>query len=483
MTQPSLQRTAFWGVLWTALQSFCVQIIGFAVGVQLARILSPDDYGLVGMLSIFTALAGSFVDCGMGKALVQKQDCSDADYNTVFYYSAVISIIAYVALYFSAPLIASFYSRPELILLTRFISIPLLLSPFNSLLGTMLYKELKMKKMSQVSIASALVGGITGVLSAYMGCGVWSLVYMQLASATSRVVFNWVACPWFPSWTFSIESFKKLFGFGSKLLATGIIGSIFDNLKPLLVGKYYDASSLGYYTRAQHYADMPAQTATGILTNIAFPLLCRFQDNNELLQVKYRLMIRLNAFVIFPLVVGLASVAEPCIVVLITDKWLPCALLLQILCFALMWYPVHALNLSLLLVTGQTTRYLHLEIVRKSILLIILIITVPISVAAMCYGAVISSLLCLGVNTYYTGKLIQVGFFRQMGDLLPIFLLSLAMGAGVWCLVTFLPLSPVLQLAVGIPAGAFIYVGSAALFRMPELTEAWQLIRNNLRKS
>lgn len=470
-------------MIWSAAGNFSLQLIGFVVGVQLARILSPDDYGLVGMLTIFTAIAGCMIDSGMGNALVRKPDRTEVDCSTVYYFSIATALLMYAVLFVAAPYIADFYNQPALCDLTRVLCLTLVIGPLAGVHGTKLYIDLQFKKGSAISVASAIVGGMVGVTCAYLGCGVWALVYMQLASSSFRVLLTWLVVRWVPLPVFSRQSFRELFGFGSKLLASAILDQTYNNIRPLLIGKVYSGADLGYYTRANQYASLPATTATGLLGGVTYPLLCKLQHDDDILREKYRLLIRLSAFVVFPLVIGLAAVAEPCIVVLITEKWLPCVLLLQILCFSLMWYPVHALNLNLLQVKGRSDLFLKLEVIKKIMGVTMLVITVPISVTSMCYGAVVTSLLCLGVNTYYTGKLIQVGFFQQMGDLLPVFLLSLAMGAGVWCLVTFLPLSPILQLAVGIPAGALIYVVGATLFRMPELTEAWQLIRNNLRKA
>ena len=478
-----LQRKAFWGMIWSAAGNFSLQLIQFVVGVQLARILSPDDYGLVGMLAIFTAIAGCMIDSGMGNALVRKPDRTEVDCSTVYYFSVATALLMYAVLFVAAPYIADFYDQPALCSLTRVLCLTLVIGPLAGVHGTRLYIDMQFKKSSAISVAAALLSGVVGIICAYQGCGVWSLVYMQLAGSVARVLFTWYVVRWVPLRVFSRQSFRELFGFGSKLLASAILDQTYNNIRPLLIGKVYSGADLGYYTRANQYASLPATTATGLLGSVTYPLLCKLQHDDDILREKYRLLIRLSAFVVFPLLMGLAALAEPCIVVLITEKWLPCVLLLQILCFSLMWYPVHALNLNLLQVKGRSDLFLKLEVIKKIMGVTMLVITVPMSVTAMCYGAVVSSLLCLGVNTYYTGKIIQVGFFRQMADLLPTLLLSFAMGAGVWSIITFLPLSAALQLAVGIPVGVLFYVGIAALFRMSELTTAWQLIRNNLRKS
>lgn len=478
-----LQKIAFWGMIWSATGRFSLQLIQFFVGVQLARILSPDDYGLVGMLAIFIAIASCMIDSGMGNALVRKSDRTEVDCATVYYFSVATALLLYAVLYVAAPYIADFYNQPVLCSLTRVLCLTLVIGPLAGVHSTRLYIDLQFKKISTICVVSALLSGVVGVICVYQGYGVWSLIYMQLAGSIARVLLTWYAVRWLPMFVFSRQSFLELFGFGSKLLASSILDTTYNNIRPLLIGKIYSGADLGYYSRASQYASLPATTATGLLGGVTYPLLCKLQHDDNILREKYRLLIRLSAFVVFPLLMGLAAVAEPCIVVLITEKWLPCVLLLQILCFSLMWYPVHALNLNLLQVKGRSDLFLKLELIKKVMGVSMLIITVPIGVTAMCYGAIVTSLLSLGLNTYYTGKLIHIGFFRQMGDLLPIFLLSLTMGAGVWILVSFLPLSHGLQLFLGIPAGVLIYIMGAVLFRMPELTEACRLIRNNLRSN
>lgn len=479
----SLQRKAFWGFLWYGAGNFMLQLITFLIGIVLARILSPDDYGLVGMLAIFTAIANCMIDCGMSNALIRKIDRTDVDCSTVYYFSIVTAILLYSVLFIVAPCIADFYAQPALCDLTRVLCLTVIIGPLAGVHGTKLYIDMQFKKSSAINVAGAILSGIVGISFAYLDCGVWSLVYMQLANSISRVLLTWYMVRWVPLPVFSRESFRELFGFGCKLLISAILDQAYNNLKPLLIGKAFSGADLGFYTRAHGYASIPATVGTGVIRTVAYPLLCKLQHDDTILRDKYRLLIRLSAFIVFPLLTGLAAVAKPAIVLLITDKWLPSVLLLQILCFSLMWYPVHALNLNLLQVKGRSDLFLKLEIIKKIMGVTMLVITVPISVTAMCYGAVVTSLISLVLNTYYTGKLIQVGFFRQMADLLPTLILSLAMGGAIWSLITFLPLTSTLQLIVGIPTGVLIYVGGAALFRMPELTETLQLIRNNLKKS
>ncbi|MBQ8480860.1 MAG: lipopolysaccharide biosynthesis protein [Akkermansia sp.] len=469
-------------MVWSLLGNLSIHLIGFVVGIQLARILSPDDYGMVGMLGIFTAIAGCVIECGMSNALVRKSNRTEADCSTVFYFSVATALLMYIALFIAAPHIASFYNQPELCNLTRVLSLTLIIGALAGVHNTKLTINLQFKRISAISITTAIIGGIVGLSFAYSGWGVWSLAYMQLATYIARVILTWIIVRWVPQRIFSWQSFRELFGFGSKLLAAAIIDQTYNNIRPLLIGKVYSGADLGYYAKANQYASLPATTTTNLIAGVTYPILCKLQQNDDILRDKYRLLIRLSAFVVFPLLVGLASVAKPAIVVLITEKWLPCASLLQILCFALMLNPIHVLNLNLLQVKGRADIFLKLEIIKKILGVIMLIITVPISVPYMCYGAVLISFISLFLQTYYTSKLIKVTFFKQMGDLLPSLLLSIIMGIIVWGVITFLPLSHIFQLAIGIPIGIVVYLGLALLLRMPELRTALQIIRNNLKK-
>lgn len=479
----SLQRRAFWSFIWAGTGNLTLQVVGFIIGILLARVLTPADYGLVGMIGVFTALTGCLVDCGMANALVRKTDRTDVDCSTLYWFNIVVSWSLYAVFFVAAPYIAAFYNEPQLCDITRVITIPMLIGPFAGVHAVRLTIDLQFKKTSFINVVGTVICGALSVYCAYSGYGVWALVYPAIVGSVLRVCMLWYFVRWKPCFVFSGQSFRELFGFGSKLLASSMLDTAYNNVRPLLVAKLYSGADLGYYTRANQYAALPATTATGLLSSVTYPLLCKLQHDDAVVKDKYRLLIQLSTFIVFPVLMGLAALAEPCVVVLIKEKWLPCVALLQILCFALMWYPVHALNLNLLQVKGRSDLFLRLEIIKKIMGVIMLAITVPISVKAMCYGAVVNSVLCLFVNTYYTGKLINAGFFTQMMDILPSLLLSLAMGGTVWALTTFVPMSQVLQLAVGVPAGVIFYIGMAFILRRPELTTACQLIRNNLRKA
>lgn len=475
----SLQKKAFWGVIWGGMESLSTRLISFVVGIFLARILSPTDYGLIGMLALFTAIAQTLVESGMGNALVRKENRTEKDFSTVFYFNIVVSLTLYTLLYFSAPWIASFLKEPQLILLTRVLSLPLLINALCIVQQTRLTIELNFKRQSVFTIIASICGSLVGLATAFTGHGVWALVYSMLTVSVCRCLLLWIWGRWQPTWIFSWTSFRDLFAFSSKLVASGLLDTAYNNIRPLIIGKLYSGAELGYYSRAENYASLPALTVTGLIGRVTYPVLCTMQSDDVKLAQSYRRLIRLAAYIVFPTLLGIAAIAHPLVSVMITDKWLPCVPLLQILCCQLMWYPIHALNLNLLQVKGRSDLFLRLEIIKKVLFTLILIITIPISVKAMCYGSLLISLICLGINTYYTGQLIKVGFFKQMKDLLPTLLLSIGMAFFVWGGIHFSS-SNLLSLLLGIPLGAGFYLILSRLLRMNELTYLSNLIKNQL---
>ena len=311
---------------------------------------------------------------------------------------------------------------------------------------------------------------------AYSGFGVWALVIQGLTKQVLCTLCYWYFSSWRPSWEFSRQTMKYMWNFGNKLLLSSLLNTIFNNIYTLVIGKFYSARDLGNYSRANHYAQMASSQLNGIFSGVAFPMLCSIQNDMERLARVYRQYLRVIAFIVFPLMVGMSAVAKPLIIVMLTEKWIDVVGLLQIICLSMMWYPVHAINLSLLQVKGRSDLFLRLEVIKKIIIVIVMCITVPISIKAMVIGSLCTSLICLFINTYYTGKLINVGYLKQMKDLLPILLLALFMGLCVYIITLVVP-GYLLQLIIGVISGMIIYVGIAYLFKMSELTELLTLIK------
>lgn len=464
----SLRKKTLYGMSWSFAENLSQQGIQFVIGVLIARVLSPSDYGMVGMLAIFTAISQTLINSGFSTAIVRKTDRTQTDLSTAFWFNMAVGLALYFILFLSGPLIARFYNEPLLSDLIKVTALTLILNSLCIVQQALFTIKMDFKTQAKISVTASLVTGITGVAMAYNGFGVWSIVWPGVAGGAVRCVMLWVSSKWRPDKVFSKRSFRELFSFGSKLLVSGLIDTLYNNIYPIIIGKKFSATDLGYYSRADGYSQLPATTITGVLQRVTFPMLCEIQDDMARLENVYRRLLRLSAFVVFPAMTGLAAIAEPLIRFMITDKWLMCVPYLQILCFSLMWYPIHAINLNLLQVKGRSDLFLKLEIIKKMIGVLTIIIAVPFGIIWMCIGRVITSILCLAVNTYYTGKLIHVGFIKQMGDLLPILLLSLFNGAIVLGITYFID-NMALQVVIGLVTGIVVYIATAYLLKFKEL--------------
>lgn len=473
----SLKKQTINGIIWSGIERFSVQGIQFLIMIIMARLLTPKDYGLVGMLTVFIAIAQTFIDSGFSQALIRKQNRTETDNSTVFYFNIGVGISIYILFYFLAPFVSKFYDVPELTAIMRVISLGVIFNSLAVVQRALLTIKIDFKTQAKASLIAAILSGITGITMAYKGLGVWAIVVQQLVNLGLNTSLLWAFAKWHPKAEFSKESFCELFAFGSKLLASGLLNTLYNNIYLIIIGKLFTASKLGYYTRAQQFSDFPSSNLTGILQRVTYPILCKIQDDKDKLAQAYRKFLRVSAFLIFPLMVGLSAVAEPFILLLLKEKWHFAATILQIICFAAMWYPVHAINLNLLQVEGRSDLFLKLEIIKKILGIIILCLSIPLGLIAMCYGQIASSLISLTINTYYTGKLIKVGFIRQMKDLTPTLILVLSM----WLIIFFgiLPLceNNAIKLTAGIITGIIYYIGVAWIFKFPELKELLSILK------
>lgn len=439
----------------------------------MARVLMPEDYGVVAMLAIFLAVFQTFIDSGFSAALVQKQDRTEVDYSTVFYFNIGISIILFLALFFSAPLIAEFYNTPILTSVTKVVAINLLIIAFSVVPRAKLTVLIDFKTQAKASLTAVVISGTIGIWMAYNGFGVWSLVYQSLLNNGINTLLLWILSKWRPMWVFSVESFKKLFSFGSKLLASALLDTVFRNIYTLVIGRKFAAQQLGYFSRADQFAQFPSANLSGIIGRVAFPVMCELQNDDEKLKNAFYKFLRISSFIIFPLMIGMAALAEPFIRFVLTENWMGSVVLLQILCFALIWFPVHGLNLTLLMAKGRSDLFLRLEIIKKTVGIIILIATIPFGITVMCVGLVVSSVLCLPINAYYTKKYFDISLFQQIKQIFPSLFLSGSMGVLIFLLVQ-LNLYDAVTLALGISVGCLFYLGLAKLLKMGE----WKELRN-----
>ena len=471
----SLKKKTVKGVAWTSFDKLTSIGFGFVIGIILARLLSPSDYGLLAMIAVFNAIAFAFLDSGFTNALVRKPDLTEDDNTTAFFFNLAAGAVLFVIIWLIAPWVSVFYDKPILTPLLRAEGSLLIVTSFKIVQNTQLTRALNFKAKMIIRVVASVFGGVIGIIAAYNGLGVWALVVMHIAESLINLVLLWIISPWRPHGRWNKASFGYLWGYGSKLLASGLLDTIYSNIYPIIIGKLFSAADLGQYSRAKGYADLPSQSLTGVLQQVTFPVLSKIQNDDVRLGDAYRRMLRFSVFIVFPIMIGMAALAYPLVIALVTDKWAQCVPYLQVICLASMWYPVHAINLNLLQVKGRSDLFLRLEIIKKAIITIAIFICVPFGIMGICIGAVCTSIICLGINTYYTGKLIHVGFVRQMMDMTPTLLNALAMGAVVH-LVT-MPLSPEwMKLVVGIPVGIVFYLAVAKIFRLPELQEALDIL-------
>lgn len=420
-----LKKQTIRGVGWSFAERFSVQGVQFLLDLIIARILTTDDYGLIGMLAIFMSISQVFIDGGFSSALIQKKDRSEDDYSTVFYINLGISVLMYLLLYFCAPYIASFYNQPILTPITRVYSLNLIIYALSAVNKVKLTVNVDFKTQSKISFGAAILSGIVGVFCAVIGLGVWALVVQMILCAVLNVILSFYYVRWWPKLIFSIQSFKNLFSFGSKLLIATLISSVYSNLYNLAIGKKFSSSDLGLYTRGDRFAKFPSVNIANILSRVSFPVLSQIQDDDDRLVNAYSKYIKMSAFVVFPLILGLCGVAKPLVHVLLTDKWLGCVPMLQILCFAYVWDCIILVNLNLLNVKGRSDLVLRLEVMKKSIAFVILFISLFFGLKIICLGRAVYSLIAFYLNTIYTKKILNYGFRSQFKQIFPYLALSI----------------------------------------------------------
>ena len=475
----SLKQKTLSGLLWTFFETFAIQGFGFIQGIVLARLLMPSDYGLIAMTGVFFFFFYALVDTGFTSALIRKKERTDIDYSTVYVTNVVLSFVLCLVLCLCAPFIAEFYNEPLLFPIVCANAALLFVGSFIAIQGARLSIQLDFKTKSKISVISTVSTGIISIIFALLGFGVWSLILPNFFAVLIKGILYYFYQHWFPGFRFSWQSYKEFFSYGSKLMASSLLNAVYGNVYSLVIGKFYSASSLGYYTKGHGYATLPSATLSGVLNKVTFPVLSKVQDDDARLENAYRKMIRVSAYVVFPIMILLVVLARPLVLILLTDKWENCVIYLQVLCFAMMWNPIHSLNLNLLFVKGRSELFLRLEIVKKIIGATILCVTIPFGLVAMCCGQVVSSLIFLFVNTYYTGKLIHVGFVQQIKDLLPTMMYTAIMGLFVWFLSSAMEILLV-QLLVGFLMGIPLYILTSKMLKSQEYFFMRDLVKQNV---
>ena len=462
-------------LFWKLMESGGNQGIQFIVQIVLARLLLPEDYGLIALITIFITIANVFVQSGFNTALIQKKDANEVDFSSVFYLSLFVSGLLYVILFFTAPFIASFYGEPLLISVIRVLSITLFFGAVNSIQNAVIARKMQFKNFFFSSLGATVISGVIGIVMAYKGFGVWALVAQQIANKLSITIILWFTVKWRPRLFFSFERVKGLFSYGSKLLVSSLIDTLYNNLRSLFIGKLYNPSTLGFYNRGQQFPSIIVTNINGSIQSVMLPALSSQQDNVQRVKDMVRRSIVTSSFLIFPMMVGLAVVAEPLITIILTEKWLPAVPFLQIYCFSYALWPIHTANLQAINALGRSDIFLKLEIIKKIFGLAILGVSIEYGVYAIAMGEIISGLVSTFINAYPNKKLLNYSFKEQWLDIMPSLMLSLVMGIAVYS-IGLVELYVWPTLIIQVIVGAVSYIGMAKMSKV----ECYRYLRNTV---
>ena len=476
MNDPStLKSRAVKGVFWSATERLGPRAVQFVVSIILARLLTPAEFGLIGMLSVFMALGLVLMNSGFGSALIQRQDATKVHYNSVFFANMLLSLIAAAVLWLAAPWIAAFYNQPALIAPARGLSFNFIFAAFGLIQLTLMTKRMDFKTQAKVRLIAVTGSGVVGVSMALLNFGIWSLVAQSLSATLFNSLLLWLFSSWRPSRDFSTSALRELFGFSSRMLASGVLDTIFRNLYNVVIGKLFLPADLGYYTRANSLQQIPAQTLTGVITKVTFPLFSELQNDAARMKNGFKKAIRAIALINFPLMFGLMATAGPLVLTLLGEKWRPVIPYLQLLAVVGLFNPLSAINLNVLLAKGRSDLFFRLEIIKKTLVVLILLVTWRWGIQAIIIGQIVSVIIAYILNGHYNSILVGYPFTSQLLDLSPYLLISAAMG-GIVFLFNWLPISSqLLLLILQVTAGAIIYVALCRVFRLPVFMEAWQV--------
>lgn len=424
-------------MIWSSIQQFGNQGIRFVVSIILARLLLPEEFGLIGMIGIFMAIGTELISSGLTSSLIRTDNPDQRDYSSVFFYNLFGSIILYFLLFFTAPYIANFFKQPSLIEITRLYSLTFIISGLSAVQLAKIRKEMNFKLETQSSLASTVVSAMVGILLAYRGFGVMSLVWMSIAGSIISSVMLWFTSDWRPALIFDKKKFSYHYRFGYRMAIAGVINAVFNNIYTLVIGKFFSPIQLGYYTRADTLKQFPISNISSILNKVTFPIFAEIKNDDQRLKRVYKEMMQLVIFIIAPLLVMMGVIADPLFRFLFTEKWLPAAPYFQILCVNGILYPLHSYNLNILLVKGRSDLVLRLETAKKVILCLIIVVAIPFGIIGLLWGQVIYSVLCYFINSFYSGKMIGYTAMKQLYDISGILTVSLLMGLGLYFLDTF----------------------------------------------
>lgn len=467
MAEQGLRDKTVKGVGWSAADAFLGQGVSFIVGLVLARLLSPEEYGLIGIVTIFTTVMLGVVDSGFSNALIRKQKVTNEDYNTLFFFNLVVSFLMFALLFVGAPWIARFFERPQLVELVRVMGLLLILQALSIVQNTILSRKIDFKTKTKASVISAVISGVLGITMAFIGFGVWSLVAQQLSRQLFYSLCLWAFNKWWPKLKISVESLKYMWCFGWKLLISGLLDNIWKELYQTVVGKFYSPATLGQYTRSKEYARIFSTNLTVIVQRVSYPVLSQVQDDVPRMVSAYRRVIKTTMFVTAVVLLSMGAVADPFIYCLIGPQWHIAATFLPLICISLSLHPLHAINLNMLQVQGRTDVFLYLEIVKKVISIAPLCVGIFIDIYWMLVASIITGIIHFFLNSYYTGKRLGYSSWMQIKDVAPSYGVGLAIALSVYFL-KYLPLSYWVIFPIQVVVGTGVFFLICESIKLPE---------------
>lgn len=463
--------------LWRLSERCGAQVVTLLVSIVLARLLSPEDFGTVSLVMVFTTILQVFVDSGLGTALIQKKDADDLDFSSVFYFNFAVCLILYIGMFFAAPYIARFYQDESLTAIIRVISLTIVISGVKGIQQSYVSRNMMFKRFFFSTLGGTIFSAFLGIGMAYFGFGVWAIVAQQLSNTAIDTLILWLTVKWRPKKMFSWSRLKGLLSYGWKLLTSSLLDTVYNNLRNLIIGKFYTSADLAYYNQGDKFPKVIVTNINSSIDSVLLPTMSGEQDNRVRVKSMTRRAIKTSTYIMAPLMMGLLFCAEPVVRLVLTEKWLPCVPYLQIFCFTYLFWPIHTANLNAIKSMGRSDLFLKLEIIKKMVGLVLLLLTMRISVMAMAYSLIVSGILSQIINSWPNWKLLDYSYFEQLRDIFPSLLISVLMGVCV-SLVTKMNLGSGLTLLIQIPLGAVIYLGISAVFKLEEFEYLVQMMKS-----
>lgn len=467
--------------LWRFSERVGAQLVAFVVSVVLARLLEPEIYGTIALVTVFTAILNVFIDSGMANALIQKKNADDLDFSTVFYFNITICCILYLLMFLMAPVIADFYNMPTLVSVIRVLSLTLVISGVKNVQQAYVSRTMQFKRFFFATLGGTLGAAVVGIIMAYAGMGIWALVAQQLFNALVDTIVLWLTVKWRPKKMFSFKRLKSLFSYGWKLLMSALLNTVYDNIRALIIGKMYSSADLAYFNRGKQFPNLIITNVNTSIDSVLLPTMSREQDNVARIKNMTRRAIKTSVYIMAPMMIGLICCARPLVQLILTSKWLPCVPFMRIICVTCVFYPIHTANLNALKAIGRSDLYLILEIAKKISGTIILLTTMWFGVYVIAYGLLVESFCAQVINTWPNRRLLDYGYVEQIIDIVPALALSAFMGLCIYP-ITFMNLSLVLTLAVQVLLGVVIYVAGSIIFKLESFTYLWGIISPVIRR-